>query len=144
MVKTMAGVIALIVIVLVVVWYRGGYAAYDPEATGRADRAKLTTGMPWRQVLDAVGDPGHWRMLRREKIVINGEEFERLVPGARVEFDRRLFESDLAAGLLPEGFIFLYFYSHQVAIDVHFDATGTAVAIEDATTMADLLQTRER
>jgi hypothetical protein len=60
--------------------------------------------------------------------------------GTELDFDRAKFDGWVAKGELPNGFVFCYKFSEQVAFNVTFDSTGKVEDVEDAVTMSTLLQ----
>ncbi|HOJ76062.1 MAG TPA: hypothetical protein PLL65_19240, partial [Phycisphaerae bacterium] len=77
----------------------------------------------------------------KSKIAGRTVQQERIGPA--VAFSTAKVASNLAANQYPNGFILSYMFSEQVAFNVRFDSKGVATAIEDAPTIADLLQTRQ-
>jgi hypothetical protein len=114
----------------------GGTAKFDPSAEGRRVRAALTPGMTWQQVIGVAGEPKKYQtFVPRSK----GAP----MPGALVKSDRASLEAELKAGAHANGFQCPLAYSAQVAFNVIFDSAGTVVAVDDAPTMANLLDTRK-
>jgi hypothetical protein len=141
------GGIAILVLgfgVLLLVYYFGGYSSFDPTAKGREAKAAISPGMKWTQVVDAAGEPGRYQLINRfvEKDSF-GQEVEVFRPGLERRFDYGMLEGDIANGQAPYGFTLSYVFSAQVTFRVWFDGNGVAESIEDAVTMADLLQTRD-
>lgn len=139
--KAFAVFLVLVVGGLALAYFRGGVASYDPDTRGAEVKAAITPGMTWSQVLD-VDIPGKYQTVIKTTRRIAGESVEVEELGAMLEFDRSLFEKDIAAKQMPDGFAFNYFFSQQVAFKVNFDAAGRVTHIENNKTMADLLQTR--
>lgn len=136
------GVFVLLVVGgLAFAFFRGGVASYDPDARGAEVKAAIKPGMTWSQVLD-VEEPGKYQTVIKTKKRVGGETIEMEELGAVLEFNRDLFEKDIAARQMPDGFAFNYFFTQQIAFKVVFDASGKVALVENNKTMADLLQTR--
>ncbi len=140
--KLIVGMIVVIGVVALVVYYTGGYSSFDPTQQGKTARAAITTGMTWKQVVGVAEDPREFRSIVMKIERIGGEDVETFKPSARNRFNPKTFPGYMSDNQFSDGFIFEYRFSEQVAFAVEFDGTGTAVAVNDLTTMADLLQTR--
>jgi hypothetical protein len=143
MVKAIVGLIVVCGIALGLVYFLGGYGKLDPTKQGETAKAKIKTGMTWKQVIDAAGKPGRYHIYIRVKKTIGGVETEVVEDGTELRFDRQLFENDLKANNMKEGFRLVWNFSPQSAFTVVFDAAGVATDIHDEKTMADLLGTRK-
>jgi hypothetical protein len=143
MVKAMAIIIVLALGGLAVVYFAGGLSSYDPDKQGAEAKAAINPGMTWKQVIDAAGEPGRYQTYVKDVKTVAGEKIEDLRLTNPMQFDRPLFENDIAGKTMPDGFVFNYVFSHQVAFNVHFDANGLAAGIEDQRTAADILGTRK-
>ena len=142
--------ITIVLIVLVVLgglllYYVGGYSGLDPTQQGRDAKAAIAAGMPWKQVLAAAGDPPRYAPIvpHRERNA-EGKWEDVLRPGPPIDFKRVRFEQRMANSELPDGFILMYYFSHQAAFNVEFDMDGVAVGIWDQATVADLLDSRQK
>lgn len=143
MLRGAIGVFVLMAAVGGAIWHFCGPGAYNPTETGRKAKDAISEGMSWRDVCDVTdGGPTHYYALRTEMVKFAGEEIEQIVKGAELEFDYDLFEQAFEGGRMPVGFIFPYFYSHQVAFEVSFDTDGKVSSIDDMRTAADLLDMR--
>ena len=132
----------ILVVILAVaglgVYYYGGVRGFDATKQGEAARAAIQPGMTWNQVIAAAGkEPRHYR-----RMIKKGGPVPTLEPGGQSKFKADSFGGFVTNNSFPEGFLFEYRYSEQVAFAVHFSPAGTATGISDLTTMADLLQTR--
>lgn len=137
------GVFVLLVIgALGAVYFKGGFSSWDPGKKGEETKAAITPGMSWSQVLD-VDEPGKYQTIYKTKKKVDGEEVEIEDLGQPLTFDRGLFENDWKGKQIPDGFAFVYVYTHQVQFKVHFDPAGKVAFVEDMKTMADFLQTRK-
>ncbi len=125
------------------IYFWGGYQSFDPSQQGRDAKAAIRPGMPYKQVLDAAGDPQDYRVLLRRTRRVEGKEVAFVEPGPSSKFTRDGLDRRVAGGGCPEGFLFTYVFSNSVAFRVSFDDSGDVVAVEDATTMADLLQMKD-
>ncbi|HUU85532.1 MAG TPA: hypothetical protein VM243_18690 [Phycisphaerae bacterium] len=139
----MKAVLVLIVLiggVCLAVYYFGGAASFDPSQQGRDARAAVKPGMTLKKVIAAAGEPREYRVINRQVKNFAGQEQEVFKPGAKNPFDFDRVTERIANNELPHGFTLDYFFSNKVAFAVTFDATGTAMSVDDLTTMADLLQ----
>lgn len=141
--KALIGLVVLGGIALGIVYLVGGYGSLDPTEQGRQAKAAINPGMSWSQVIAAAGEPRRYQVLRIEKRMVGGEEYEDLVESGPMKFDRSVFENDMKANNYKEGFNFQYYFSHQAAFKVRFDPAGNVEFVEDEKTVADLLDTRE-
>jgi hypothetical protein len=141
--KVAFGLMAFLALICVGVYYFGGFGKFDPTAQGRQVKASLKPGMTHKQVFDIAGDPRKYRVINRKVKRVHGQDIETLEAGPEVEGDRSRIEARIAEGSLPNGFVCLYYFSHQIAINVRFDGKGTLVDVSDAPTLADLLQTKQ-
>ncbi len=140
MVKVIVGLILVGAIVLAVVYFAGGYRSLDPVKQGQQARAKIQPGMTWKQVLAAIGSPGRYYIYVKVKKTTMGVETEVIQDGAQLKFDRQVFENDVKANSMKEGFRFVYMFSPTLAFTVIFDASGMVVDVADERTDANLLQ----
>ena len=143
MVKTMVGLVAVVVAALAAWYYFGGVHTFDPDAAGREARGKIAPGMTWTQVVDQTTPPRKFVPYRRITKKMAGRDVQVVERGTPIPFDRGLMTRDMAASNFPDGFVFPYQFSHQVAFEVEFDAKGTVIGVADMRTMADLLDTRQ-
>lgn len=141
--KVFFGLLLAVGLVLVVVFKFGGYASFDATQQGKDARAKIGRGMMWTKVFDITGNPRRYRTIQRTVQRIGGEEMEFFKPGPANKFKRASVAARIAENSMPHGFMSTHSFSSQEAFTVTFDATGTVVGVEDAMTMADLLQTRD-
>jgi hypothetical protein len=117
----------------------GGYGSFDASQQGQEKKAKLRVGMTHSEVFAVTGDPRKYRILNRHKKRAGADEIEYVEPSAPVNFDRARVDQHIKDGTLPEGFLCTFNYSTSVAFTVTFDKGGIVTGIDDALTMADLL-----
>ena len=141
--KAVVGMLALLGVGWVVFYYVGGYASFDPSDQYRKAKAAIGPGMTWEQVFQVTGDPRKYRIVNRHVERSGGEEHESFSPSAPVDFRRERVSAALSSNGLPHGFVCRFDYTTSEALQLTFDGTGTLIAIEDATTMADLLETKD-
>ena len=123
------------------VYYLGGFGTWDPTEQGREKRAKIHPGMPYTEVFDNItGDPRKDRSTNLKKERSGGQESEMLVPSPEVPFIRERVDGHMKSNGLPHGFTATFKYSERLAFTVYFDGSGNVTKLEDAMTMADLLQ----
>jgi len=125
------------------VYYVGGLKGFDPSKQGLDAKAKIGPGMKWTAVLDITGDPGKFQPLIGKIERVNGQDVEVIEVGPLSKFSRANIERRLADKSLPHGFLCTFLYSDQVAFTVKFDGDGLVENVQNAATMADLLQMRE-
>ena len=138
--RFMFKLVIVVVAVLIVVYCVTGVWKFDPSKQGRDARAAIAPGMTWTQVFDITDDPRTYRPIKKTTKRIQGETIEFLEPGSENKFNRESFMDRLNENSLPYGFLCTFHYSNSVAFAVSFDGTGKVVGIQDAITMADLLQ----
>ncbi|MBI4718174.1 MAG: hypothetical protein HY763_10245 [Planctomycetes bacterium] len=141
--KTLFKLIVALGILLTLAYYLGGVRGFDASQQGRDARAAIGPGMSWQQVFAATREPKKYRAILKETKKVGGQTQEFLVPGPENKFRREALAARLAENSLPHGFLCTFRYSESVAFTVTFDGGGNVVAVEDAATMADLLQTSE-
>ena len=141
--KVIFGLFVVIGLAWVALYYGGGYGSFDPDQQGRDAKAAIKPGMPWTQVFKIAKEPRKYRIVNMKKRRVGGTEIEYFEPSALVKFSRDRLVQHLADNTLPHGFVITYSYSSREAFSVTFDGTGLVTSIEDAFTMADLLQTRD-
>lgn len=112
-------------------YYGGGFATFDPSQQGRDAKAQIAPGMAWKKVIDVAGEPREYCVMIVKKGFV--------VPGPSVPFQSDQLAQRVAENSLPEGFAFQYRFSESEAFDVTFDASGTVQHVQDAITMATLL-----
>ncbi|HSW47124.1 MAG TPA: hypothetical protein VLM89_16290 [Phycisphaerae bacterium] len=140
--KAIITLIALLAVVLAVVYFRGGYQSFDPAEQGNKAKAAIKPGMTWKQVIDAAGTGGKYRSIMKKVERTGGQEYTTTVLGPHVELKPDRVAAHVAAGDIPDGFIFEYRFSQSVAFAVIFDGAGIVDEVRDLTTMADLLGTK--
>lgn len=138
--KLVLGLLVLVGLGWVVLYYGGGYGSFDPSEQGRQAKAAIGPGMSHTQVFDICGNPRRVRKIRREVKNVGGQKIEMLVPGPPADTTRERIDERVKSGEFPLGFVIPYRYSDSVAFAVHFDSTGTVEHVEDLATMATLLQ----
>jgi hypothetical protein len=138
--RFLLGMVVSAALLLVVVYYVGGVKGWDPSQQGRDVRAKIAPGMSWKKVFDSTGDPKKYRPVIKKTERIEGEDHEYFVPGPANAFRRARIEERLVEDSLPYGFLSTFVFSSSVAFTVKFDGAGNVEYVEDATTMADMLQ----
>jgi hypothetical protein len=138
--KVVVGLVVLAVLIGGIVYYAGGVASFDPSQQGRDARAAIKPGMTWKKVVDVAGAPSKYRVIQEKVKRWAGEETVTYEPGAFNPFNADRLGARIAEDSVPHGFLFNYQFSDTVAFTVHFDGTGTVMGIQDAGTLADLLQ----
>lgn len=141
--KTIFIVVVLVAIAGAAFYYLGGYHSFDPSQQGRDARKAIKPGMTLGQVLDAAGEPREYSQLRKDTTKAGGETIERIVPVGPVAFKRGNVERRIADAAFPEGFVLHYKFSESVAFDVQFDQAGAVTGVQDATTLAELLDLKQ-
>jgi len=132
-----------VALLLVVVYYVGGVKGWDPSQQGRDAKAKITPGMSWKKVLDLTGEPKKYRAIVKKTDRIGSETHEYFVPGPPNPFRRSRIEERLVENSLPHGFLTTFIFSSSVGFTVKFDGAGNVEYVDDATTMADILQLKD-
>ncbi len=139
--KLIFGLMLILAVVLIAMYYGGGSATYDPTQQGLGAKAAITPGMTWRKVLDIAGGPGKWcRIVERTHKNFAGEEIREYEPTADSAYRQGCIRERLNEGDLPFGFMVTYQFSRSVAFLVVFDGVGKVVRLEDTASEADLLQ----
>ena len=134
---------AMVALGLAAIYYGGGFSGFDATQQGKDARKAIGPGMSWKQVFDVAREPRKYQIVNRKVVRVGGNELESFKPGPSNKFVLETFKRRLSNNEYPHGFIVTYNYSSQEAFTVHFDGTGTVKYVEDAMTMADLLQTRD-
>ena len=135
--KSFLGLIVLLALGCGAVYYFGGYGSWDPSEQGQQKRAQIQPGMSCAKIFDEItGNPRKYRIINMRKE--HGHEM--LVPSAEVNFDRARVDDHIRNNGLPYGFTATFVYSQAEAFTMTFDSKGNIVALEDAVTMADVLQ----
>ena len=137
--KFLVTLVVVIALILIAVYYIG-FEGWDPAKQGRDARAAIGPGMTWTQVFAITGDPKIYRPIQKKSEQTSGGIIELFQPGPQNPFDRQRLTARLAENSLPHGFICRFGYTNAVAFKVRFDGTGTVVSVQDAATMATLLQ----
>lgn len=127
----------------VTIYYAGGLKGFDPSRQGLDAKAKIGPGMKWTAVLDITGAPSKFQPLIAKQQRIGGQDMEFIEVGPGNKFSRENIERRLADKSLPHGFLCTFLFSDTVAFTVKFDGDGLVENVNDAPTMADLLQTRD-
>lgn len=125
------------------VYFIGGYGSFDPDEQGRKARAAITPGMNLGETIDLMGEPRKYQVLYKRVKRIGGEEFETIEPGPKNNFKRESVEQRIAEGSLGEGFLITMRFSNTTAFTVVYDGEGKVKGVDDAMTMADLLDMRD-
>lgn len=133
--KVILGLLVIVGIVLTVVYFQGGVATHDPEKQGQDARKQIKPGMTWQQVFKITGDPK-----RYQTFIKQGNRPP--APGAAVPFDRKTLESEIKNGTHQYGWQVVYQYTAKSAFTVMFDTKGVVDVVQDAMTVADLLDQR--
>jgi hypothetical protein len=141
--KAIIVLVGLIGLGIVGMYYFGGYSSFDPDQQGRDAKAAITPGMTWTQVIAAAGENPKLHTISIHTREIAGQKIQERQVGPAVQFSKAKVASAVNSGRYGNGFILSYHFSQQVAFDVTFNAAGIVIDIEDAATIADLLQTRE-
>ncbi len=141
--KIIFGLFVVIGVGWAALYYGGGYGSFDADEQARTAKAAITSGMSWTQVFDIAREPRKYRIMVKKKRRVGGQDIEYLVPSPLVKFSKDRLVQRLAENSLPDGFVITYNYSNREAFTVTFDGAGNVSSIEDATTMADLLQTKD-
>jgi len=141
----MKAIIWLLVVVAIgwgAVYFFGGYGPFDPNAEGLAKKALIKPGMSHAEVFAMTNDPRKYQIINRHVQRIGGQELEYFEPSAPVNFDRARVDQHVKDGTLPHGFCCTFRFSERTAFTVNFDGAGKVTSVEDAVTMADLLDQR--
>lgn len=131
--------IALVALLLISVYYLGGFSTFDASEQGRLAKEALHPGMTFDDACDVTGDPKEFRIIREKTVRIGGEERVELVPSVPIKCTRDKVKTRIQEGANPHGFLCTFAYSNAVAFTVKYDDAGAVVGVEDATTLADLL-----
>ncbi len=134
---------AMVALGLAALYYGGGFSGFDATKQGKEARKAIGPGMMWNQVFDVAREPRKYQTIHRKVTRVGGEDMEYFEPGPPNKFVLATFKRRLANNEYPHGFLVTYHYSNQEAFIVNFDSTGTVKYVENAMTMADLLQTRD-
>lgn len=137
--KLLIKLVVVVALVLIAIYYLS-LQNWDPAQKGRDARAAIGPGMTWKTAFDITGDPRKYRPIIKKSERSMGSVVGLLQPGAQNKFSRQGLADRLAENSLPYGFICRFDYTNAVAFTVRFDSTGTVVSVEDAATMATLLQ----
>ena len=124
----------------IVLYFQGGYASLDPNQQGIDAKKAITPGMTLTKVVAAAGAPRKYSQFHKVVEKVMGREVETIKTLAKINFNVVKVLDRISNDDLPDGFVVHYRFSESVAFDVHFDNTGNVTDIEDAMTMADLLQ----
>ncbi|HPD29645.1 MAG TPA: hypothetical protein PLL20_06600 [Phycisphaerae bacterium] len=141
--KAVLVLIVLAVVVIGLVYKFGGYASFDPTAQGREAKGKIQPGMTVKQVVDIAGPNGKFHNISVLKQKIRGQDVVKTVRGPAMSLNPDQLNARIQRNELPNGFTIEYVFSQQAAFEVIFDSTGKVTGIENVTTMADLLNSRE-
>lgn len=142
MIKAITVLLLLVAVGWGALYFFGGYGSFDPSQQGLDKKAKIHPGMTHAQVFDITGNPRKYSIINRHKEGAGANEIEYLKPSIPVNFDRARVDQHIKDGTLPEGFLCVFNYSNSVAFAVTFDAKGIVTSVDDALTMADLLDQR--
>lgn len=137
--KAAIGLLVAVILGMYAYYQFGGYATFDPTKQGEEAKATIKPGMPWTAVMDACKGPP-----QEYHIITPDPKTKALREGPAIPFDEKQLESDIKAKAVPNGFVFVYKFSEQIAFSVIFSEKGNVVDLHDVRTMADLLQTRNR
>ncbi len=140
--KLVFGLLVLVAIVLVGVYYFGGVRSFDPNKIGNDIKARIKPGMAWTEVVAIAPQPRSYGRLQPEGPAAPDQPVRlKLFKGP---YDRETIGQHIAAGQVADGFTLEYFFTAQVAFEVWFDRHGVVDRIEDVATMADLLDMRKK
>ncbi len=134
---------AMVGLGMAAIYYGGGFSGFDATQQGKDARKAITPGMTWKKVFDVAREPRKYQTIHRKVANVGGVNMESFKPGPANRFVLDTFKKRLANNELPHGFQVTYHYSNQEAFIVHFDGAGIVDYVENALTMADLLQTRD-
>ncbi len=138
--RLVLGLLVVVALGWVMIYFAGGYSAFDPSEQGRQARTALRAGMSFKQACDITGDPRKFRIINRKTERIGGEEIVMMVPAPVVKITRERIDTRLAEGSLPYGFLCPFTYSATVAFTVTYDDTGTVVNVSDDVTVANWME----
>lgn len=141
--KAIIVLIGLGALVLGGVYLFGGYGSFDPDAEGRKAKAAIKPGMTLTQVLATTTATPKYQSISLVPNKGGRGAGTTPRPGPEVDFDEQKVQRYIKNNEIPGGFNLIYRFTEQVAFQVHFDNTGKVEDVEDVTTMADLLQSRE-
>jgi hypothetical protein len=125
-------------------YYFGGYSSFDPDKQGRDAKAAIKPGMTLAQVVAVAGENPKLHTISMYTRKVGGQTFKERKVGPAVTFVQSRVAKGVKDGIYTNGFILSYMFSQQVAFDVLFDNTGLVVELEDAATIADLLDSRQK
>ena len=105
----------------------GGFLSFDPEAEAAELKPRLMSAaeqsMTWQALCDEVRAPRKYQAIRPPTSLGSDRTGE-------LQFERETFEQQFNTQYYDMGFIFLYRLGGDT-IEVHFDASGTAVETYD-------------
>jgi len=137
--KAILGAMILMGLAVVVFYFAGGYASFDPAEQGRQAKAAVTPGMSFSQACAITGDPDEFQIISPHTERVLGKEIVVMRPAVPVETSRERINQLLADGGLAHGFLCTFQYSADTAFTVEYDPTGAVLSVSDAATVADLL-----
>jgi len=124
-------------------YFVGGYSSFDPNEQGEKAKAAIKEGMTLAETIDLMGEPRKYRIIKKTVQRIGGQDVQHFERGAENKFDRARVEQRISEGSLEWGFTITMAYSNRTAFTVTYDSEGKVEGIEDAVTMADLLDARD-
>lgn len=142
--KLIIGLLVLVGIGWAVMYYAGGYNTFDASDQGIKAKAAITPGMTWKKAFDVTDDPKKWQVIQREVSTLGGQQIETFKPGPQAPFTRENLEKRLQENSIPHGFQCTFAYSDSVAFTIVFDGFGDVDHVEDAVTMTDMLQMKDK
>ncbi|MBL8880086.1 MAG: hypothetical protein JNG88_13285 [Phycisphaerales bacterium] len=131
------GLLALVIGGIFAYFHFFGFGAFDLTKQGEEAKAAIKPGMPWTTVMDVCKGPP-----QEYQIITPDPKTKMLRAGPSISFDEKQLASDIQNKAVPDGFVFIYKFTEQIAFAVIFSENGNVVNMHDVRTMADLLQTR--
>lgn len=132
--KIAFGLIALVIVVLAVAFFAGGFSSPSIAEQVQNFNAKVQPGMTWEQVL-AVTQPKQWSGIA----TVQTEDGMETQTGQPTRFVLEQAKQSITGGTL-EGFVFYYSFSPEENYEVHFNAAGKVTGPpERQRSMGDLM-----
>ncbi|HEY3244679.1 MAG TPA: hypothetical protein VGM03_15165 [Phycisphaerae bacterium] len=116
-----------------VLYFRGGYATFNPDEQGRKAKSAIAPGMTLAAVVK-VAEPKFWRPMMRE----TRNKLTVVKPGPENKFNINTLNTRIKNNELPDGFVIDYQFSASTAFRVVFDNGGIVDQVEDLATVNDL------
>ncbi|MCC7193780.1 MAG: hypothetical protein IT444_13480 [Phycisphaeraceae bacterium] len=132
--KAVGIVAVLVVVVLGVIYWSGGFTGKSPEEIAREFKVVAVAGTSWEKVADHM-EPKEFQALSSVTMSTNS-----MTPGVSqpYRFNRAEFAQKYKSGAYKEGFIFNYYFSNNDAWAVEFDGSGCVVEGRPLPVLKDL------